>query len=212
MECLLVLGGNSQDIYDIAQNVDLIICADSGAEHVFAQGLVPDVLIGDMDSISQETVEKCKINNVTINKYPKEKDMTDGQLGIIYAKENHIDLVNIVCAEGSFDHYMGNIYLLIYARSISLNAKLITSDTIIHAVDDSISIIGNINDRVSILPANSDIIIEKTSGLYYEVKTPICVKFGDTIGLGNHMTHKSANIKIGKGIAFVSQQRNVKNT
>lgn len=212
MECLLVLGGNSQDIYEIAKKVDLIICADSGAEHVFSQGLVPDVLIGDMDSITSETLDKCRTKGVVIKKYPKEKDMTDGQLAILYAKKKNIKIINIVCAEGSFDHYMGNIYLLIYAKSLSIKARLITNDTIIYAVDDNINILGNINDRVSIIPANSDIIIKETCGLYYEVKKPLSVKFGDTIGLGNHMTNNSATIRIEKGTAFVTQQRNTKNT
>lgn len=212
MECLVVLGGTPICLNEFVNTTEKIICADSGADHVISQGFMPDVLLGDMDSISNLTLDKCSNNNVIIKKYPKEKDMTDGQLAILYAKENNFDSVNIICAEGSFDHYLGNIYLLIYANNIGIKAKLTTTDSIVYAVKDNIKITGLIGDRVSIIPADSDIIIEETKGLYYEVKTPLKVKFGHTIGLGNHMVETYANIKIVKGTAFVSKQRKVKNT
>lgn len=212
MECLVVLGGNPICLDEFINKAEKIICADSGADHVISQGFIPDVLLGDMDSISNSTLDKCSNKNVIIKKYPKEKDMTDGQLAILYAKENNFDSVNIICAEGSFDHYLGNIYLLIYANNIGIKSMLITTDSIVYAVKDKITLSGEIDDRVSIIPADSDIIIKETQGLYYEVKSPVLVKFGDTIGLGNHMVETHANIKIAKGTAFISKQRKVKNT
>lgn len=39
---------------------DLIVAADSGADHVLAAGAVPDVLIGDLDSVSEHAKSRAR--------------------------------------------------------------------------------------------------------------------------------------------------------
>ena len=39
---------------------NLVICADSGIQHAFNMDVIPDLLVGDMDSISAKCLEKAK--------------------------------------------------------------------------------------------------------------------------------------------------------
>ena len=52
---LLLLNGELRDRRDVkilAQRADIIVCADGGARHTQILGVVPDVIIGDMDSVA----------------------------------------------------------------------------------------------------------------------------------------------------------------
>ncbi len=203
MNALLVLGGNEIKLDTHIKSADIIICADSGADFVIGQGFMPDVLLGDMDSLNPKILEKCKKERVEVLRYPAEKDMTDGQLAILYAKKKNIDNLDIVCIEGDIDHFLGNLYLLLYAKNLGIKAKAHTEDMTVCLVDDKITIKGKIGDRISIMPAAGTIIVKETSGLYYEITKPLRINFGDTIGLGNYLKDENACILMDDGLAFV---------
>lgn len=61
-----------------------IICADSGI--LLAKKLKHRpknlTLIGDLDSVSKQTLKWCKNNKVKIIKHPTNKDFTDGHLAL----------------------------------------------------------------------------------------------------------------------------------
>ena len=59
---LVVAGGEIRDMAFLRSKLSElkpaeIICADSGAEYLHAIGLVPNVIIGDMDSLSHGMLE-----------------------------------------------------------------------------------------------------------------------------------------------------------
>ena len=208
MRALIVLGGKEMPFARYAQEADAIICADSGADSALRQGITPDVLVGDMDSISEGTLSELKKRNTEIIIYPAEKDKTDGEIAVDYAKEHGASHADFVCAEGSIDHYLGNLYLLIYARKLSLSARLITEDMEVYVCDGEMTLTGAPGTRVSVVPADGEIIVLEPYGLYYPLKTPQKIAPGETIGLGNYMTGSECLIKVVKGTAFVMIQAN----
>ena len=207
MRALLVLGGDEIPFAREAEEADVIICADKGADWARGQGIVPDVVLGDMDSISSETLSAFEKENVKIITYPAEKDKTDGELGVDHAKEAGASHLDIVCAEGSIDHYLGNLYLLVYAKNASVEASLITRDMTVQLAEGEIELKGEKGTRVSILPARGEIEVRRTYGLYYEIEKPLSISFGQTIGLGNYMTGSACRIEMAKGTAFVAIDR-----
>ena len=65
---LISIGGNStSNVLSIERNFEEIIAVDSGVEHLFRLSLVPNTLIGDLDSISEKSLDKIKKNRVDIN-------------------------------------------------------------------------------------------------------------------------------------------------
>ena len=96
MRALLVLGGNEIQFESYAKQSDMIICADSGADHAVRQNIKPDAILGDMDSISTATLEKFKSEGVKVITYPAEKDKTDGEISVDYALERGASDITLV--------------------------------------------------------------------------------------------------------------------
>ncbi len=69
------------------QRPDLVLCADGGASHAYAEGLVPDLILGDMDSVSPELLAYFVEKKVPIKVFDRKKDFTDGELALTEALE-----------------------------------------------------------------------------------------------------------------------------
>ena len=82
---LISIGGNStSNVLSIERNFEEIIAVDSGVEHLFRLSLVPNTLIGDLDSISEKSLNKIKKNDVDIMAFNSNKDQTDFELALNY--------------------------------------------------------------------------------------------------------------------------------
>ena len=71
----------SQEFMDklVSENA-VCFCADGGANFAFKYGKMPEVIIGDLDSIEKKVLEYYKSKNILIKKFPKDKDFTDFEL------------------------------------------------------------------------------------------------------------------------------------
>jgi thiamine pyrophosphokinase len=89
---------------------DRVICADSGARHVRTLGVLPEKLIGDMDSIDEDTLSWITEQHVPIEVFPSEKDMTDSEICL---RQIPVDSpVLLVCSlTGRPDHVLSNLLL-----------------------------------------------------------------------------------------------------
>ena len=82
------------------QEADYIICADSGADFCYKNKIVPQRIIGDLDSISSEAINWFTTQNVKFSVYPKEKDYTDTDLALNWCIEQNADQIVLVGALG----------------------------------------------------------------------------------------------------------------
>ena len=92
---------------------DIIICADGGANHIYKTGVKPDMIVGDLDSIDDETLLYYQEQNVLFHKFSSKKDLTDTELAINFALEEGANELVLFGSTGSrLDHTLGNIMLL----------------------------------------------------------------------------------------------------
>src|SRR5574340_972093 len=93
-----------------------MICADGGARHLGALGLTPDVIIGDMDSLSPDLLRRFEEGGSRGVRHPRDKRETDTQLALEYALQLKPDEIMIFGALGGrIDHTLANISLLAQA-------------------------------------------------------------------------------------------------
>ena len=108
MRYVVICGGTGIDIRRLKRQIlpsDHILCADGGSVHARKMGIIPDAIIGDMDSIDTETSEWAEANRIPLREYPAEKDMTDSELCLSEVPEREeILLVLPFC--GRFDHVL----------------------------------------------------------------------------------------------------------
>ena len=90
-----------------------VIAADSGLDHALQAGLRPDLLVGDLDSVSPAGVAWAREHRVPIEVHPTDKDVTDTQIALAAAAERQYDHVLLLSGGGDrLDHSMGALTAL----------------------------------------------------------------------------------------------------
>src|SRR5262249_10317690 len=91
-----------------------VIAADAGASTALAFGVTPDLVIGDLDSIDDATLVALDRAHVPIERLPRDKDATDGQLAVERALDRqptHLYLLGFLGGP-RLGHSLPNIRLL----------------------------------------------------------------------------------------------------
>lgn len=187
-------------------SADFIICADGGAEYAFQNGIIPDYLIGDFDSIDNSIYDYYADKGVIIEKFPVEKDYTDTEICIIKALELGSTEIGIMAGIGSrIDHSLGNIGLLHYCSKKGIRGYIISSMAYIYHCTDEITLLGEIGDTVSLIPFNGDASGIYTEGLKYSLNDAK-IDFGSPLGISNVMTDNRCKIRLKSGEMLVIKQ------
>lgn len=106
MRAIIVTNGNAPLSLpsDFTKNTDLIIAADGGLEIVEILGLDCDIAIGDFDSLKKVEL----LENIKYQRYDRDKDFSDTELAIAYAKDQGCDeYILLGGGEGRMDHLLG---------------------------------------------------------------------------------------------------------
>jgi len=118
------------DVYQRCEN-DYIICADGGVLIAEKYGIVPDVVLGDLDSV--ETIDR-KYNLI---KHPKEKDDTDTLLCIKYGMEKGFkDFLIIGGIGGRLDHTVANLQALGFSQDNGVKATILSKNAVCTMISD----------------------------------------------------------------------------
>jgi thiamine pyrophosphokinase len=109
-EGLLVIGGTGPRpslLSDCAQAAGFIVAADSGLDSCVAAGVVPDLVVGDMDSLSDPAL-LGEFPSDRVLRFPRDKDETDTEIGLRVLHERGWSRVTIAGgAGGRIDHLLG---------------------------------------------------------------------------------------------------------
>ena len=115
-----------------AEADDYIICADGGYDYAVEADLIPDLLIGDFDSI------KAIPENVAKITLPVEKDVTDAVAAFNEGvKQGFASFVLFGGTGGRFEHTFANISLMANASNQNLSFEIIDEKHIFRAVTNS---------------------------------------------------------------------------
>ena len=113
-EILFVSGGRppSVDWFKEVADGRKIFCIDKGIELCKACGVIPSFLIGDFDSANQSAVDWAQAENISVEKHPADKDLTDTQLALNRAAELFGEHTAILTGAfgGRFDHLYSTIF------------------------------------------------------------------------------------------------------
>ena len=166
--------------------------------------IVPDYIIGDLDSVNENIIEYYKSKKVKFEKFPTKKDETDTELCIelsdkLKAKEIHL----IGALGGRIDHTIANINLLYYIRKRGITPKIISEKEEIYiAMDEEITIYGEIGDIISILPIKNDAKGVTLNNLEYPLED-YDIEFSRPLGISNVMTDVNCSIKVKEGSLII---------
>lgn len=210
MKAVVVSHGEVKDMdfaSKIMRDCSMLVCADGGGAYAVRCGIMPDVLIGDLDSIDTESLSIIKNSNCRIIKYPPEKDFTDTQLSIDYAIGQGADEIIILAGTGDrLDHTLANVFLLMKLLKSGIKACLINENNTVYVIKDNIKISGKRGELLSLLPVGGDVKGITTCGLQYRLSGSD-MNMGDPLGISNVFTEEEACVKIESGYLLVIKSR-----
>ena len=185
----------------LAEAFDLVLAADAGARHAHLLSINLDVIIGDMDSIS--AIERQNAGNVEFVSYPVEKDETDLELTLLYAKERGADRIVVVGAMGGrMDMTVSNIFLITHPNLGSCRVEVWHGNQtgwLIRPPGDDI--VGHPGDTVSLIPLDGDVYGINTKGLKHSL-SHATLTFGPGRGISNILERSPANVRLSRGLLF----------
>jgi len=180
-----------------------VIAADGGIRYPLALGQIPDVLIGDLDSLPEGVEDKLPDWDLEIVRYPTAKEETDLELALLLARRRYpeAELLIVGGFGGRLDQTLGNIALLAHPELIGQPVTFIDEYEAARLITTDITIDGAVGDTVSLIPLAGPATVKETSGLRWPLQNET-LTFGPTRGISNEMTSITATVQISEGILF----------
>ncbi len=191
-------GPEKDYIFSVLQESSLIVAADSGWDLSLSYGIIPDIFIGDMDSVT----DKSAINNLPADRrilHPVDKDFTDTELAVDYLFEQGYRNVTLVGGGGGrLDHTLGILNIF---RKQPHPVRWITDTETITPVETEEIFRVRKGQTISIFPIGEYPCIISTSGLKWELKETVWE--ADSCSLSNVSVGTEVKVRLFKGKAAV---------
>lgn len=207
MQAIIIAGGQAvtdEDRHWMRQG-DLVIGADGGAARALAWGLVPDVVIGDMDSLADAHRADLLARGCRFVIHPRAKDETDLELALTYAiQEGAQEIIVLGALGGRLDHTLANILLLAHPGLIGATVRILSGRMEARLIrgGEVSTLQGEPGDLVSLLPLGGEAHGVTTSGLAWPLSGET-LRFGFTRGISNEMLGNTADIRLESGYLMV---------
>jgi thiamine pyrophosphokinase len=183
------------------ENDDWLIAADGGGGLCLRLGRFPDVVIGDLDSLSSEEEDQLCAHGAHFVRHPARKDFTDLELALRFAVEGGASEILIFGALGArWDQSLANILLPGLSEWEGLRIWLLHGEQRVTVLGGGggLRIQGRRGDVVSLLPVGGDALGVTTRGLEYALNDET-LYFGATRGVSNRMIGREASVSLRAG-------------
>jgi thiamine pyrophosphokinase len=203
---LVLANGELYEIETLRERIQkeefgLVIGVDGGSRYAPELKVTTDVIIGDMDSLSSHELDENK--NARYISYPEEKDETDLELALLYAREQAADKIVVVGVMGRrMDMTISNIQLVAYASSDSCRIEIWHGNQtgwIIQPPGEDIP--GSTGDTISLIPLGGDARSIITTGMKYPLNNENLTM--QTRGVSNRIDSMPAHIAFSDGKLLV---------
>ncbi|MEK6221820.1 MAG: thiamine diphosphokinase [Chloroflexota bacterium] len=202
MKTIIFLNGDINDLVaakKFFQPENFVIAVDGGARHCEALSLIPNVIIGDLDSLSDAEVLHWDNKNVEIIRHDPDKNDTDFELALLYAKDQAKDELIVFGASGRrLDQVLANFLLPAYEKLQGLNISFWVDGQTISLIKQAKEIQAPIGTTVSLIPIGGRATGVTTQGLVWPLSDE-SLAFGATRGVSNQMAVETARIRLKSG-------------
>ncbi|NLV71443.1 MAG: thiamine diphosphokinase [Actinobacteria bacterium] len=187
---------------------DLVVAVDGGAEALARVGVVPDLLVGDMDSVSLRTRAELTSKGVEVLLLPTAKDETDTEAALRLVVERGAEEITVYGALGGprLDHLIGNLFLLTSGLFERVRVRMVDDLHEAFLVKGNVVVDGSRGDLVSLLPLTPAVEDVRTEGLLYPLAGETLHQSA-TRGVSNMMTGFESRVTHGSGVLLLIHYR-----
>jgi len=208
-KCIILANGKSpkKSILSFFQRkgYSTLICADGGANSALKMGMLPDVIVGDLDSISPIALKKFKLVSKII-KLRRQND-TDVEKCLKYAISKKFGEVLLVGVTGNrLDHTFCNIGIVLKFFN-QIKISLIAESSCLRSYTGNVELKTLPGETISLYGISPKTRIT-SNGLKYELKN-VSLPFGKRESTSNIAKKNLVKLKISSCVVFVMRDVNI---
>jgi len=197
MTTVVVLSGGPGSVHvtDLPAGAT-VIAADGGAELARMLGLRVDLVVGDMDSISAETLAGIE----RVERHAAEKDATDLELALVAALRFEPERVLVLGGGGGrLDHLFGGLLLLAAEAYAGVRVDAQFGAAAVHVIRGERTLHGEPGELISLLAVHGRARGVVTDGLVYPLRSET-LEPGSSRGVSNVFAGPQARIALEGGV------------
>jgi thiamine pyrophosphokinase len=190
----------------------LVLAADGGAHKAELLGLRPDVVVGDLDSLSPASVERLRGQGVEVQQHPRAKEESDTELAVREALRRGARQLVILGGLGGLrlEHSLANVLLLTLPELAGCDVTMVDGPSVVRVIGgrgaDRLELEGEEGDLVSLLALSERVEGVTTTGLAYPLDDEALLQ-GPSRGLSNVMQASNASVQTRGGRLAVIHTR-----
>jgi thiamine pyrophosphokinase len=187
----------------LIQAADLLIAADGGALPLLQLGILPQIVIGDLDSLDEIALATLERERVELRQSPRTKDETDLELALLYAVERGAQTIDVLGALGGrWDHTVANLTMLAMPELLGRRVRLLDRDQTLFLVRSAAELVGQRGDTISQIPLAGPAHGVTTRGLLYPL-TDSTLVFERARGISNVLLEPPGHVSLRDGLLLV---------
>jgi thiamine pyrophosphokinase len=202
MRAIIFANGEFPDpssVRDLLRSDDLVIAADGGTRHALAAGVTPDVVIGDLDSLSPEEQAQVEVSGSRIIRFSPHKDETDLELALQHAaRAGATEIIILAALGGRLDQTVANLLLLAMPELGGIDVHVVEGAQTAFLIQDQALIEGQPGDTVSLIPLGGDAVGVTAEGLEWSLQEDT-LRFGPARGVSNVLMAEQALVGVRQG-------------
>jgi thiamine pyrophosphokinase len=187
-----------------AGRADLVVAADGGARRALDAGIVPELVVGDMDSLGEAGAREAEGRGAVLERHPAEKDKMDGHLAVMAVRERGATEVDLLCATGG---QLGALFavphILLAAERMGVRAAMVADWGQAFVLESgNRTVTGRPRDSVSVFPLIGPAVGVTLEGFAYPL-ADARLEIGDTLGFHNELIGSTARVSVHEGALLV---------
>lgn len=211
---VVLLGGDAPEnpeLLGLVRQAAFVAAADSGAAAALSVGRVPDLLVGDFDSLAEALVAECRAGGASIVELPVHKDVTDGEFLFSLMRQRAAEygwrrLLVLGALGGRLDQTLANILCGVPLAKAGLEICLAGERELVLPVaaqtaEQHVQLRGFAGCVASLLALEGAVQRVELAGFAYPLAGELAANI--TLGLSNVIEGPQADIRISGGVLLV---------
>jgi thiamine pyrophosphokinase len=203
MRAIIFANGRFTDIQrarDLLRDDDLVIAVDGGTRYAWEVGVDPQLVVGDLDSLTPAEQERLRWSGAQISRFPPRKDETDLELALLRAASEGAEAIVLLAALGGrLDQTIANLLLLALPELDGIDVRVVEGLQVAFLIRKEALVEGQPGDTVSLIPLGGDAVGVTTEGLEWHLDGDT-LHFGPARGVSNALTAERASVRVRRGL------------
>ncbi|RQD70344.1 MAG: thiamine diphosphokinase [Tindallia sp. MSAO_Bac2] len=212
MKILIITNGDISDLFFLQEKIkdhDYLICVDGAARYLRKIQQKPDLMVGDMDSVSDEDLSWIESFKIPVKRYKTRKDYTDTEIAIDAALDHNARFITILGAVGNrLDHSLSNIFLLKKIDDAGIEGLIADKSFELQYLNKDKQLDWKRGEVVSFIPIDQEEAILSLDGFEYPLENK-AVSRGTSLCVSNVVARDCPSVIINNGSILAVRNKKV---